>query len=179
MKGILVELVTGRLVSFFDTLAAQTSLNLAEDLQHFLRHDQWAVVDQDLRYAKAAIRAGLEVKFDWTKRLPWVLAGLASEDEDQARVFGSSAVAFSIRRRHSCWHSAMQYPKNVSNPAADCENNWTDFSLAILLARCPQLYQETCAFALVPIAERYIEGGHAAIKKKSDTPPMDGAAAVS
>lgn len=75
----MVELVSGQLQDECAKFASVVSLDLAADIQAWMSPEHWGVISRDLSHATAAMRAGLEVKFDWTNRLPWSLAGLASD----------------------------------------------------------------------------------------------------
>lgn len=95
MKGKnLVELVGGKLRSECLKFAQLIALDLATDIQSFMSPEHWGVISRDLIHATSAMRAGLEVKFDWTNRLPWSLARLASLDVSEARECGRVASLF-------------------------------------------------------------------------------------
>jgi hypothetical protein len=92
MKGKkLVELVTGKLTEVFDSFSQVAVLDLAIGVQVFLTAEQWGTVSRDMQRATATMRIGLEVKFDWTKRLPYMMAAMASTDLGTARACGLKA----------------------------------------------------------------------------------------
>ena len=154
----------------YDRLSNETARDLAIDLRPFLAHSQvahehWEAVEQDLRQGRAAIRLGLEVKFDWTQRLPWVLAGLAAEDVSIARRIGRSAVALydgqSAALRPFHLPTTIRFLSQQSSLCAQLDRFLTGEALWNLV----ELLEEVFTFAMMPIVERYIEGGHAKIQQ--------------
>ena len=93
MKGKnLIELASHRLADILTELSQDIMLQLAMHSRFSLSPQEWEVVSKDYGHATAALRAGLEVKFDWIKRAPWSLAGLANPDPLVSRRTGAEAM---------------------------------------------------------------------------------------
>lgn len=179
MKGKnLVGLVTGKLVEHFDQISQESTLNLAMELRARLSQEQWGIIDKDLQYGKAAIRVGLEVKFDWVKRLPWCLAALASTNTTEARACGKRAVAMydsqsdAVRRLHHV------VTKRFLDKGGEFRWSLDKFIAGAPITDFPNFQQAVLTFVFMPIAERYIEGGHSVIKRRTMGRQWKGRSAV-
>mmetsp|Transcript_89804 Transcript_89804/g.290156 ORF Transcript_89804/g.290156 Transcript_89804/m.290156 type:complete len:1098 (+) Transcript_89804:100-3393(+) len=166
MKGKnLVELVGGKLRGECAALAQLITLDLAMNIQAFMTPEHWGVISRDLNHATSALRAGLGVKFDWTNRLPWSSAGLASCHASESRDCGRMAILLydgqpqELRRHH---HATTKLFLSADGPLRGLLDRYLNGeSLDSLHA----LEEEIAKFRFMNIVERYIEAGHAAIKK--------------
>ena len=168
MKGRnLPAMATGQLLKFFERVSSTTALELAIQNRAFMNASQWNIVAKDIEQAKAGLRAALEVKFDWTKRLPWCLAALCVEDEDvdQARASGLAAVNFFDGQSRELQRMHHPVTKRFLDPEGPLRASLNSFIAGEPLSSHPDLAEAVATFMLVPVVERYIEAGHAAITK--------------
>jgi len=68
-------------------------LKLASGVRFTLSPSQWMILYNDYSTAMSLLKVGLNVKFGWSRRFPWILAGLASFDLADSRSFGQKAIA--------------------------------------------------------------------------------------
>lgn len=168
MKGKnLVGLVNGRLQTFFDEFGDLALINLTADICVYLTPDQWDTVSIDLNRAKTAMRVGLDVKFDWTRRLPWCLAGLGCPGDDDARRHGQQAVGLYDAQAADLQMLHHDVTKTFLDKAGPLRALLDRFLAGEALSALPALEKAVAQFMFMPVVERYIEAGHAAIKKKT------------
>ena len=167
MKGKnLPALVCGQLSVAFEELSRMSTMKLQETARIYMSAEQWEICSRDLLAAKAGIRAAMEVKFDWVKRLPWSLACVASDDSSQARD--------GLRKAADLYDSqpgpVQQFHHGVTKRWLDhsgpLRHSVDAFIAGTALEGLPLLEHEAASFRLMNIAERYIEAGHAQIKRK-------------
>ena len=121
----------------------------------------------DFEKAKAYVTALVHVKFDWVKRLPWVLSGLAQHDQLQARELACQLLSrFDAQTPEaSCRHDSKTLfflcPSSPMRPALE------RFAAGAALDSEPLLEFHVASLRFVSIVERWIEGSHSLVSRKS------------
>jgi hypothetical protein len=129
---------------------------------HPLNKDEMEILEADMQLAKAGLETELRMKCDYWLRLPWVLCGLAYEDEEQSRALGARALAaFDQDPRQSAHH-----PKTwrLLHAGSAFRNGLEYFIQGKPRWECNDAFtMQVAAFKYIPVTETDIEEKHARV----------------
>ena len=87
------ELVAGKLTEVLEALAASAMATLMRKVQVRLSAIEWGHIVEEVARVKAFLLCGLQVKYDFCRRFPWILTGLCHHLVDVARDIGRTILA--------------------------------------------------------------------------------------
>ena len=169
------ELSTGRFRIFLKDQCSLVSAMFMAASAALDDHSR-GVLMQEWQTAMQVITTTLRVKTANWKALPWILAGVASNDEDLARVAGSRALALFDSESFGFKHPLSQKFLSKHGPL---RQNVEDFLGGAPRAPMNELCSHLGALALIRIVERETEGMHKDIKSVISRSPNASLAYVS
>lgn len=168
MKGRrLPELVDGELQRALDRVMNLCSQRMLLRVRVVMSGDEWDKINADFEAARSHAAAALHIKFDFTRRLPWSLAGLALACPTTARAHGRRLVAEfeeapeGVRQHH---HMKTMFFLKVGGPLRALLDQFID---GVPLTLLPLLEFHIGSLRFINIVERWIEASHSLVKQCS------------
>ena len=162
----LPELVVGKLEELLKTLCNQTLVKLLTQERRGLTPEQWAIVQSDFEIAKGVLESGLRIKFDWLRRLPWSLAGMAHYDVSISRHCGRAILTeFDSLPLDVKPKSHRKILALLGDHEGSLRNDFVKYINGASLHQLPLLEAQILPYRFVLIIERYIEANHALIER--------------
>ena len=125
--------------------------------------------------AKALLWTGLQVKLDFTRRLPWSLAGIAAHDLAKARAIGKGLMDDFDSQQQEVQLLHHRLAQNVLGRTSELRADLEAFVAGAPWSNLPRLARAILPFKFIPIVERYIEAGHSLVKRSvpyRHSPPL-------
>ena len=120
------------------------------------------MIVRDFNVARTMMNTMMVVKFDWVKRLPWLLAILSYHDQGKAR--RDLAVAFEDFQAQAEEVRELHHPRVRELFAGDLLEDFQSWQEGALLEDLPRLHVFAIELACILLCERGQEGEHATVK---------------
>ena len=167
MRGkMLPELCTLGLSKILGDVCSLGKTELFVSHRHALTQEEWLQILSDFESGKQHAQLEFELKFDWTKRLPWRLSCLAcSDDEAMSRRLISASVA-----EYDSQEEELQlnhhHPLTVHVLAGPLRSQLDLWLGGTALEMLPDLFFLAGCFRFVQITERSFEAAHSIVKRR-------------
>ena len=166
------ELAAGRLQEIIAELASQQISSITSKHSHLLDDNQCGMLVADFEIGRRHLEAILVVKLDHWRHLPWMLAGLAHDDQPTARSMANRCIVAFDRAPIHMRHQHHELSKKLLAPQANFRAELEAFAGGPspgqidqgLSALSDELREEVARLRFIPVVEREIEAKHAAVK---------------
>jgi hypothetical protein len=153
-------------------LASQQISSITSKHSHLLDDNQCGMLVADFEIGRRHLEAILVVKLDHWRHLPWMLAGLAHDDQPTARSMANRCIVAFDRAPIHMRHQHHELSKKLLAPQANFRAELEAFAGGPspgqidqgLSALSDELREEVARLRFIPVVEREIEAKHAAVK---------------
>ena len=153
MKGRrLPELIVGKLMEVYGDLCSSVLTAIIAEERHALSSEQWSILFGDFERARSLLEAGLQVKLDWTRQLPYTLAAACHHDLVLARAKLTEIIRDFDTLPDDIMRTVPEVALRVLRVGGPLRDSAECFAAGESLANLPALAQEILPFKFMAVA---------------------------